>query len=37
MSIDFGKVRAYALTALGCYALVRVLVWLSWGLWAVTR
>lgn len=31
-----GAVR-WALVLAGCWALFRLLVWLSWGLWAVTR
>lgn len=31
-----GAVR-WALVLAGCWALVRLLIWLSWGLWAVTR
>ena len=31
-----GAVR-WALVLTGCWALVRLLIWLSWGLWAVTR
>ena len=37
MSIDIKKVRNHVIALVGCYALVRLLVWLSWGLWAVTR
>ena len=37
MSIDFRKVRNYALMLTCCWVLVRVLIWLSWGLWVVTR
>lgn len=31
-----GAVR-WALVLAGCWALVQLLIWLSWGLWAVTR
>ena len=31
-----GAVR-WALVLAGCWALFRLCVWLSWGLWAVTR
>lgn len=35
--VETRQVLRYALLAAGCLALWRVLIWLSWGLWAVTR
>lgn len=35
--VEAVEVLRLALLAAGCCALWRVLIWLSWGLWAVTR
>ena len=35
--VEARQVMRYCLLAAGCLALWRVLIWLSWGLWAVTR